>query len=373
MDYKRAPVRLSAIQSFRNYVEEIISTSGMKALLVDKDTMTMISLVISQTEIISKQVFIVETIEGNMKGKKSQMNHLKAVCILRPTKKSLSLLEAALRKPRFKEYHIFFTNFTTETSLKSLASADEFELVKQVREFYADYYAVNHDLFHTNQLSTRPLYAKRSSWTPSSDKIMDRNVEGLLAMLLAAKKRPVVRYQRGSRLAKDMAIEVVRGMKEENEVFDFRDSTQSILLVMDRREDPIAPLLMQWTYQAMVHELLTITNNRVDMKSVPNVKKDMMQVVMSITQDEFFAETHTYNYGDLGKSIKNLVNKYKEKKTSQKNRHHSGYAKICGAVSRAQNIPGQCFQTRDCNGGNEPSSERRASYGSLRSRAELSL
>eukprot|EP00954_Amorphochlora_amoebiformis_P015949 1252266-Amorphochlora_amoeboformis.AAC.1 len=39
---------------------------------------------------------------------------------------------------------------------------------------------------------------------------------------------------------------------------------------------------------------------------------------MSITQDQFFRESYTFNYGDLGKAIKGLVNKYKEKKTSQK-------------------------------------------------------
>ncbi len=29
-----------------------------------------------------------------------------------------------------------------------------------------------------------------------------------------------------------------------------------LLLILDRSDDPLTPLLNQWTYQAMVHELL---------------------------------------------------------------------------------------------------------------------
>ena len=32
---------------------------------------------------------------------------------------------------------------------------------------------------------------------------------------------------------------------------------------MDRRNDPVTPLLGQWTYQAMVHELIGVENGRV--------------------------------------------------------------------------------------------------------------
>eukprot|EP00467_Chlorarachnion_reptans_P022542 CAMPEP_0114502020 /NCGR_PEP_ID=MMETSP0109-20121206/8818_1 /TAXON_ID=29199 /ORGANISM="Chlorarachnion reptans, Strain CCCM449" /LENGTH=581 /DNA_ID=CAMNT_0001679807 /DNA_START=61 /DNA_END=1806 /DNA_ORIENTATION=- len=319
MDYKKSQqVSFSAIAAFKSYVEKIISIPGMKALIVDKDTMTMVSLVASQTEIISKQVFIVEQIDSKSKPTKTPMNHLKAVCLLRPTRSTLLSLQTALRKPKFKEFHLFFTNFTSEASLKAIAAADDYELVKQVQEYYCDFFAVNHDLWHCNLFSSRSLYTRRSNWTVLDTEILNRNVQGVLSALLSFKQRPVVRYQKSSALAKAMAVELVTGMKEENEVFDFRDSQQSVLIILDRREDPITPLLMQWTYQAMVHELLTIKDNRVDMSKVKDIKEDMKQVVMSINQDAFFSESYTYNFGDLGKSIKDLVNKYKEKKGSHK-------------------------------------------------------
>ena len=44
------------------------------------------------------------------------------------------------------------------------------------------------------------------------------------------------------------------------------------VLVLDRKDDPVTPLLLQWTFQAMVHELLGLHDNRVDLHSVPGVR-----------------------------------------------------------------------------------------------------
>ena len=83
------------------------------------------------------------------------------------------------------------------------------------------------------------------------------------------------RYQSGSetchRLAQALQ-ELTHG--EERELFDFGSRAAEaapVLLLLDRREDPVTPLLMQWTYQAMVHELLGIHANRVGLPASANV------------------------------------------------------------------------------------------------------
>lgn len=40
----------------------------------------------------------------------------------------------------------------------------------------------------------------------------------------------------------------------------------------------------------MVHELLNINNNRVDLSSVSGVAKELKEVVLSAEQDEFYAK-----------------------------------------------------------------------------------
>ena len=85
--------------------------------------------------------------------------------------------------------------------------------------------------------------------------------------------------------------------------------------MLDRTSDPVTPLLTQWTYQAMVHDLLGIRNNRVDLSSkkiATKVPQDQKQVVLSSQQDDFFRAQLYNNYGDLGIEIKNLVDDFQE-------------------------------------------------------------
>lgn len=55
-------------------------------------------------------------------------------------------------------------------------------------------------------------------------------------------------------------------------------SNRPLVLILDRRDDPVTPLLSQWTYQAMVHELLGLNDNRVLLKGAPGVRKDLEEV-----------------------------------------------------------------------------------------------
>jgi len=59
-------------------------------------------------------------------------------------------------------------------------------------------------------------------------------------------------------------------------LFDFRPTAvPPVLLILDRRNDPVTPLLSQWTYQAMVHELIGIQNGRVDLSGAPDITDDL--------------------------------------------------------------------------------------------------
>ena len=65
-------------------------------------------------------------------------------------------------------------------------------------------------------------------------------------------------------------------LNKEAALFDFRKGDVSpLLIILDRKEDPVTPILNQWTYQAMIHELLTIRKNIVDLSHVPGINKDL--------------------------------------------------------------------------------------------------
>merc|ERR550537_1925056 len=69
----------------------------------------------------------------------------------------------------------------------------------------------------------------------------------------------------------------------------------------------------------MLHELLGMENNRIDMSKVPGIRPEHKEIVMSATQDQFFEENILSNFGDLGVSIKKYVEDYQKqtKNTAQ--------------------------------------------------------
>lgn len=113
---------------------------------------------------------------------------------------------------------------------------------------------------------------------------------------------------------------VKQNIQREGQLFDFRrPDTPPVLLILDRRNDPVTPLLTQWTYQAMVHELIGIHHGRVDLSHVPDVRNELKEIVLSPDQDPFFKKSMYLNLGDLGATIKQYVDEYQSKTKSNMN------------------------------------------------------
>ena len=104
-------------------------------------------------------------------------------------------------------------------------------------------------------------------------------------------------------------------MKHESSKSDkiFATRQKALLLVLDRKDDPVTPLLTQWHYQAMVHQFLGIQLNRVDLAKVPNLKLDEKEVVLAQAEDDFFRQHMFDNYGDLGGAVQKQMMDFKAK------------------------------------------------------------
>jgi hypothetical protein len=118
-----------------------------------------------------------------------------------------------------------FSNVLSKTAIERLADADEYEVVREVQvrtpcfadapeidtgnqEYFADYAPLLPCLFSLNYMPSpkTPLYGSSpNSWDLEA---LDRHVQGLIALLLSLKKKPVIRYERMSGMAKKLAGEI---------------------------------------------------------------------------------------------------------------------------------------------------------------------
>ncbi|KAJ1952331.1 vacuolar protein sorting-associated protein 45, partial [Dipsacomyces acuminosporus] len=108
-------------------------------------------------------------------------------------------------------------------------------------------------------------------------------------------------------------------MNHESNLFGTKSKdVQCQLFILDRKNDPVTPLLTQWTYHALLHDLVGVHNGRVDLSHVPGIRPELKEVMISQDQDTFFKQSQYLNFGDLGASIKEYVETYQSKTQS----HH---------------------------------------------------
>jgi vacuolar protein sorting-associated protein 45 len=106
-------------------------------------------------------------------------------------------------------------------------------------------------------------------------------------------------------------------INKEERLFSSEKSRKTcILLIVDRKMDPITPLLNQWTYQAMIHELIGMedfgTTIRLQKKSNTSSSSESPKIVLD-NFDAFFEENKFSDWGKLGENIKPYVEEYKRK------------------------------------------------------------
>ena len=171
---------------------------------------------------------------------------------MRPVPSSIEYIKAEFKDPPFEEYYLYFSNALPLATIDSLAAADMHEVCREIKEYFCDFVAINTDLFSLN--IKEPLLLSPTQWNPDC---LERSVQGITGVLLSLKKKPVIQYEINSAAAEKLAREILISIENEGQLYDFKKTdTSPLLLILDRRNDPVTPLLTQRTYRAMAHELM---------------------------------------------------------------------------------------------------------------------
>jgi vacuolar protein sorting-associated protein 45 len=335
----------------------------------------------SQSEIMKHEVFLVGMLQDQNRQK---LTNLRCIIFARPIEANMKLIRDELMAAKYQAYSLYFTNVLQMDMMDRIASQDKNELVKHVYEYFADYVALDKILFTLNIPSFINMI--NSAWGEAS---FNRLCEGLLAVLLSMKKaRPFIRYQKNSDLCRNIAEAVNEKIDAEKDLFQIPQSearkvTPPLLLLLDRREDPITPLLTQWTYQAMLHELCQIKNNRViikgekednasdqhvidfnasdeddeDVNDQQKKKEDKSrkdkEVVVNAELDSFFEKHWASNWGDLCEAVKSVIEEFKVKNQvkdtitsindiQQFMRDYPQFKKFAGEVDKHASLVQEC-------------------------------
>ncbi|KAH0789538.1 Vacuolar protein sorting-associated protein 45 [Histomonas meleagridis] len=296
MEYQWKGLKMDIVANLRNYVEVVLTNiNDMKVLLLDEETSHMVSLVYTQSELLQHDVVLIESLQKRVsKPVDKALSILQCVVLVRPTQQNIHDLCSELNCPHFSSYYIFFTNTVSKEYIRQISFADHSTKVNVVHEIFLDVFALNKKLF---SLGVKSCLNKLNSNTDNP--VITRIVDGLFSVLCAFKTRAAIKFDTNSNACKLVGEFLSRKIDDNKDLFQTMTGN-SLLLLIDRRTDPLTPLLHAWTYQSLIHEFLGINNNIITISGNKSV-------VVDESSDSFFAENLYSNYGELGEAQKNLV------------------------------------------------------------------
>lgn len=310
--------RVTCLEQATSYIDGILSKNqgSLQVLLCDDTTRNVLSTVYTQNQLLKHQVVLVDML-GNYEDR-FLMKHLKCVIFCRPTSRSIGDIQKELHQGNFSSYRVFFTYLAEIDQLQHLANSDVFDLVAEVGEVYLDTLPIGEYVSIVNlqppELTSGGEKAEKTLRNPISTSDWDeetfaRTSQAIVSSMLMTKRRPVIRFRKGNRVAQRLAEEVAQRMRSVHQGFPDLKNQNCVFVIVDRMDDPVTPLLTQWTYEAMIHEFIGFQRgNEVVVPGEGTVQDNTH--ILTPNGDGFYERNRYSNYGDICLAVNDLIQTY---------------------------------------------------------------
>ncbi|GJQ86624.1 Slh [Trypoxylus dichotomus] len=248
-----------------------------KVLIYDRIGQDIISPLISVKELRELGV----TLHVQLHSDRDPIPEVPAIYFCVPSDENLGRISQDFQKGIYDIYHLNFISPITRQKLEDLASAaiqsSCVANIHKVYDQYINFISLEDDMFilkHQNS-DTLSYYAinRGDMKDTEMELIMDNIVDSLFSVFVTLGSVPIIRSPKGN--AAEMVAKKLDKKLREN-LFDARNNLfhsdaqtgnfnfqRPLLIVLDRNIDMATPLHHTWTYQALTHDVLDLTLNRV--------------------------------------------------------------------------------------------------------------
>ncbi|KAK6332398.1 vacuolar sorting protein VPS33/slp1 [Orbilia brochopaga] len=245
-------------------------------VVADTEALALIDQVVHRDEIINQNVAGVEELQS----RRTPHSDMEAVYFLTPKNHILECLLSEFKrpKPRYLKGHLVWTSSPSEHIRHRLSRQTQTSghWIQSERILPINFYPIESNIFtFRDPKSFYPLYNPKCDGLAQYEFV--ELAKKIVGICVALEEFPVVRYflsphltHRARKLPQMVAMAVQRElemyqhhMHEMGQVWPPVDTgrPRGTLFIVDRSLDPVAPLLHEFTYQAMAHDLLPIKND----------------------------------------------------------------------------------------------------------------
>ncbi|KAF9685728.1 hypothetical protein SADUNF_Sadunf03G0084300 [Salix dunnii] len=250
------------------------SKSSWKVLIMDKLTVKIMSCSCKMADITQEGVSLVEDIYR----RRQPLPSMDAIYFIQPTKENviMFLSDMAGKSPLYKKAFVFFSS-SISRELVSHIKKDSSVLTRigALREMNLEYFAIDSQGFITdNERALEELFGDEED-SHKGDACLNVMASRIATVFASLREYPLVRF----RAARSLDVTTMTTSRDliptklaariwdtltqyKQKIENFPQTETCELLILDRSIDQIAPVIHEWTYDAMCHDLLNMEGNK---------------------------------------------------------------------------------------------------------------
>ena len=254
-------------------IKSIQPAGKWKTLIIDSSSLVILNSVCKLNEILDENVTLVEDIFR----KRQAFPSLEAIYFISPTENSINALINDFTKVKmYAAAHVFFTSTLSDDLFALIKKSPALTFIKTLKEISVDFIAMESQVFSL-EMNDNFFNIYNSSVKldiiDAENKIIAKKLTSVLASL---SELPNIRYYDPSNAKVNKSFKLATQLQKELDQItrddpDFpprgaQTSEKGTLIIVDRSFDMVAPLLHEFTYQAMMNDLLVLRNGKYSFK-----------------------------------------------------------------------------------------------------------
>lgn len=286
--------------------------ASWKVLIVDKHTLPILNASCRVSDLMEEKITVIE----NLHMKRQPLPSLDAVYFLTPSEESVeAFLYDWTRKDNKRLYrnaHLFFASRLGDRICEGIANSAAAPFIKSMKDLNLDFLAIESQLFSLNRGDTdiMRLYNPNAEGSSSEKSEIAEQIVTVLATLNEA---PAIRYAKNDkvRVARELATIVQKQLDDFQRLNKtWEPKTDSTLLIVGREMDTLAPVLHEFTYQAMVYDLLDIKEDKYVYTTKDGTDHAVEKTSLLDEKDDLWVEYRHSHISDMIPSLKNSFQKF---------------------------------------------------------------
>ncbi|EWG45532.1 hypothetical protein FVEG_06292 [Fusarium verticillioides 7600] len=242
-----------------------ITRGDWKCLIVDENSKKIIDNVVKEDDILNNNIATIERIEN----RREPNPEMDAIYILSPESFAVECLLADFEMRRYRSYYLVWTGLLDPSLRRKI---DDFPGARQLRAGFQTMF-VDFLPRESHLVTLRDPWSFPMLFHPACNAIVPTHMKGLAqkiaGLCITLGEYPKVRYYKPQSARHEAAVlctHLARFVQEELDAYAQWDTSfpppsprpQATLVITDRSMDLMSPLVHEFSYQAMAHDLLPI-------------------------------------------------------------------------------------------------------------------